>query len=175
MGGNENSGWHRFMSISPPTGSLSAALLAWSHHGAGTGRKYHYRSDRVMAQQLTKAARRGWICARRLIWPLLNGVLLHRRVLAHPWHRFPFGGLSANVFSLTGYGRLSTAFIKEQAGWIAFHSPTAQKSIKTKHLQRNFLKIFQTGTCPSAPSGGNVYIFISIRRCCMYANNILFP
>ena len=108
-------------------------------------------------------------------WPFLDGVSLHRRVLAHPQHCFPFWGLSANVFSLTGYDRLSTAFIKEQTGWIVFHSPTAQKSIKTKHLQRNFLKIFQTGTCPSAPSGGNVYIFISIRRCCMYANNILFP
>ena len=37
MGGNENSGWHRFMSISPPAGSLSAALLAWSPFRWGLG------------------------------------------------------------------------------------------------------------------------------------------
>ena len=36
-------------------------------------------------------------------WPFLDGVSLHRRVLAHPQHCFPFWGLSANVFSLTGY------------------------------------------------------------------------
>ena len=76
--------------------------------GAGTGRKYHNRSDRVMAQQFTKAARRGWMCARRLLWPSLDGALLHRRVLAHPRHCFPFWGLSANVFSLTGYDPLGS-------------------------------------------------------------------
>lgn len=128
-----------------------------------------------MAQQLTKVARRGWVCARRLSGRRLMEFCSTGGSWRIPDIAFPLRGLSANVFSLTGYDRLSTAFIKEQAGWIAFHSPTAQKFLKTKHLQRNFLKIFQTGTCPSAPSGGNVYIFISIRRCCMYANNILFP
>ncbi len=115
MGDGINCGWLiRIMGLSPPAGSLSAALIACDGLVTArtvTGRKYHCRLTRSLQGRLPQPAFWRMSTALHLIWPFFMGsadkeqksllsfsAVSPQVVLAHPHCCFPSSGSSANVF-----------------------------------------------------------------------------